>query len=148
VPLSLVVALDVSASMTGDRFRLASEGVKILSSQMHPADQIALIGFNGEPFLIAPWTSEPTDVLTLLERVRPHGRTALYDAVEMALTIVRDASNRKSAIVVISDGNDFHVAGPATRYRTQALQSPSTGPDPSERRRDVLGIGPDAVYLP
>jgi VWFA-related protein len=38
--------------------------------------------------------------------VMPHGSTAMYDAVAEAMEMLKQAHNRKRALVIISDGND------------------------------------------
>jgi VWFA-related protein len=41
-----------------------------------------------------------------VERVQPHGGTAIYDAVAEALPVAQEGRNLKKALLVISDGND------------------------------------------
>ena len=41
-----------------------------------------------------------------MQRVQPHGGTALYDAVAEALPVAHEGRHTKKALLVISDGND------------------------------------------
>ncbi|MFN8067127.1 MAG: VWA domain-containing protein [Vicinamibacterales bacterium] len=106
VPLSLVVALDASLSMSGGRLRLAAEAVRALGGHARSDDQLALTAFNATAFLVAPWTSSPSAVVSAVPSVGAAGGTALYEGVNLALDVAGNAANPFAAVVVISDGHD------------------------------------------
>lgn len=107
VPVSLVIAVDASGSMVGQRFDLASQAVLQFFDRMGPDDEISIIGFDDRPFVIAPWTRSPNGARDALRQVTPQGTTALYAAVVSAIDALRMSKHRRQAVIVISDGNDF-----------------------------------------
>jgi Ca-activated chloride channel family protein len=107
VPLSLVLVLDTSGSMKGARFAAAREAVAEFFHVLGPEDEIAVIGFADRPFAISSWTRSLDAVNAQLNAIEPLGDTALYDAISVALDVQATSSNRRRAVVVISDGNDF-----------------------------------------
>ncbi len=109
LPLSIVVALDTSSSMRGDRFRYAREAIGRLVNQLDSHDQIAIYGFNNWPYPITSWTSSHSAVLTALGDAQPMARggfTSLFEAVRVGLSEFDSGAARRRALIVISDGNE------------------------------------------
>ena len=106
-PISLVLAVDASESMTGERFEVARQAVLRFFETQGPDDEITIIGFNDRVFSIAPWTRLLSTVEAALRQVRPIGSTSLYGAVIDAVDALRASNHRRQAVIVISDGNDF-----------------------------------------
>jgi VWFA-related protein len=69
-------------------------------------DEVFLYRFDSDPELVQGWTTDRREISRALDRLRPNGGTALYDAVAAALPLTRSGRHRKKALVVISDGND------------------------------------------
>jgi len=113
--LSMVLAVDASESMTGQRFAFARQAVLKFFERQGRDDEIALIGFNDSVFSIAPWTKSAALAETALERIRPVGTTSLYGAVVEAVAALRDSRLKRQAVVVISDGNDFRLSDVSNR---------------------------------
>jgi Ca-activated chloride channel homolog len=109
-PLSLVIALDASGSMQGQRFEFARRAVSTFFKGQRLGDEIAVIGFNDRVFSIAPWSRSADIVDAAIGRVVPTGTTALYDAISASLDALGASGNRRQAVVVISDGNDFRMS--------------------------------------
>jgi VWFA-related protein len=59
IPISLVVALDCSESMRGERFEVARKAVTGFIDRLGPDDEFTLIGFNDQPFSISPRGRRP-----------------------------------------------------------------------------------------
>ena len=58
------------------------------------------------PYLEQGWTTDKSRISRALRRIAPHGGTAMYDAVAEAVPLADKGTNRKKAVLVISDGND------------------------------------------
>jgi len=128
VPLSLVLAVDASESMIGGRFRFAQEAAAVFLDGLGPADEVAVVGFNDLPFTVTSWTRDTASTRAALALVKPKGTTALYAAIGASVSALRDARNRRAAIIVVSDGNDF-------RWNDLLQQNSSrTGFSPGELR--------------
>ncbi len=107
VPVSLGILLDTSLSMSGDRLERARDALdRFLSDLNDPSDEFFLYRFSDRPVLVESWTHDRNLLRRDLARVPAEGATSLYDAVAEALPLIKTGSNRKKALVIISDGND------------------------------------------
>jgi Ca-activated chloride channel family protein len=64
------------------------------------------VQFSDNPRLLAPFTRQVEDVQNALFTIQAKGRTALLDAIYLALSTMREASNTRKAVLIISDGGD------------------------------------------
>lgn len=104
-PISVGIVLDTSGSM-GDNILSARTSVARFLEQGDPADEYFLVGFNERSRLIQDFTSHADTVRNESTVASPRGRTALYDAIYLALEKMKEARNDKKAIIVITDGED------------------------------------------
>lgn len=105
VPLSVVLALDLSASVSGERLtRLVRAGSAVLDALV-PADRAALVTFNRAVVEQVPLTTSRDAVRRALEAAAPEGNTALNDAALAAL-LVGDVDASRTLVVIFSDGVD------------------------------------------
>jgi Ca-activated chloride channel family protein len=107
VPVSLGIALDTSGSMLGEKIVAAQAALnRFLFDLLGPSDQVFLYRFDARPTLVQPWTPDRRLVSQALGAVKPNGGTAIYDTVAEAVPLAQAGTNRKKALVIISDGND------------------------------------------
>ena len=107
VPVSLGIILDSSDSMSGERMTQARRALDQLLDRLgDPEDEVCLFGFDEEPRMLHPWTTDREAIRRALRGIRPTGRTALYDAVTRAAAYAETGRHRKKVLLVISDGND------------------------------------------
>lgn len=104
IPLDLVVALDVSQSMT-PAIPVLKTSSKAFLAALRPSDQVTLLAFNDNIFTLARRSTDPTGRVKAVDRLAPWGGTALYDVVLTALNLVGRQPGRR-ALVVFSDGED------------------------------------------
>ena len=109
VPVTVGLVIDNSTSMVTQR-HLAVAGGMAFANSSHPEDELFTISFTeqiqfGLPEQV-PFTSSRLLVQAALNRLRPGGRTALYDAVIRALDHIERANHQKHVIIVLSDGDD------------------------------------------
>ena len=104
VPLELVVAVDVSGSMTPAMPRL-KQAVKEFLGAVPSRDQVTLIGFNDSIFALTRRTVDPAERIKAVDRLAPWGATALYDVILRGLDMLGKQPGRR-AMVVFSDGED------------------------------------------
>jgi len=134
VPLTIVVMLDTSASMTA-----VLEDVKAAAEQfvirLFPADQARLCVFNDRVRFMSAFTHD-RDALAASARDVDFGlQTRLYDATAASLDALRTAADRK-VIVILSDGED---TASSTHWRTIVQRA---------RAEDVMvyGIGFESQF--
>jgi len=106
-PLSLGLVFDVSGSMesSGKMERATKAAVQFLETA-NPQDEFFLVRFADQPDLLTGFTSSVEEVQNQLLYSHAEGRTALLDALYLALDTMRDAHNPRKALLVISDGGD------------------------------------------
>jgi VWFA-related protein len=103
-PLDLVIAIDVSESMTQAMPQLKNAVKKFLSA-LSPKDQVTLSAFNDSLFTLSRRDSTPEQRLRAVDRLAPWGGTALYDVIVRGLQQLSKQSGRR-VLVVFSDGDD------------------------------------------
>ena len=104
-PLSLAVVFDASGSM-GYKMSKAREAVAQFFKTSNPEDEFFLVQFNNRPEIMTGFTRSMEEIQNLLTFVRSKGRTALLDAIYLALSQMKEARNNQKALLVISDGGD------------------------------------------
>jgi len=105
IPLNVVLALDMSASVAGDRLlHLRTAGGTLLSA-LKKEDQAALVTFSHVVTLAAPLTQDVSAVREALGRAVGVGTTALTDGAYAGL-IVGESDVGRALLIVFSDGLD------------------------------------------
>ena len=104
-PLSLGIVFDASSSM-GHKMSKAREAVAQFFKSSNPEDEFFLVQFNNRPEMVSGFTRSVEQIQNRLTFTRSKGRTALLDAIYLAITKMKEASNTKKALLVISDGGD------------------------------------------
>jgi Ca-activated chloride channel family protein len=103
-PLEIVVAIDVSASMTNAMPQLRNAVKKFLSA-LGPKDQVTLAAFNDNLFTLTRRETSPEQRLRAVDRLAPWGGTALYDVIVRGLQQLSRQPGRR-VLVVFTDGED------------------------------------------
>jgi Ca-activated chloride channel family protein len=104
VPLELIVACDVSGSMTPAIPRL-KKAVKEFLAAVPSRDQVTLLGFNDSIFALTRRAVNPEERAKAVDRLAPWGATALYDVILRGVDMLGKQPGRR-AMVVFSDGED------------------------------------------
>lgn len=114
---TVIVVLDISGSMQGEKIRTATDATVSFLKRLHPDDRVAVLAFNQK---VIPLTA-PARVGDVVEQVSgqvstliAEGNTALYDAVCQAATLVEEQraadleanEQRLYGVVLLSDGDD------------------------------------------
>lgn len=104
-PISVGVVFDCSGSM-GNKLEKSRQAVAQFFKLANPEDEFFLVQFSDSAQLIQPFTRNLEDIQNRLAFVMSKGRTALLDAVYMALQEMKKAKNPRKALLLISDGGD------------------------------------------
>jgi Ca-activated chloride channel homolog len=120
VPLELIVAVDISGSMTGAMAKL-KRAVKDFLSAVPEHNEVTLLGFNDTVIPLARKTTNLGDRVRAVDRLAPWGATALYDVIVRGVDMLGRQAGRR-AMVVFSDGEDqgSHVTLDDVERRLQA----------------------------
>jgi Ca-activated chloride channel family protein len=107
VPVSLGIAVDTSGSMVGEKWVAAQAALsRFVDDLLGSQDEVFLYRFDSQPELVHPWTQDRRQVSRALRTIQPRGGTAMYDTVADAIPLAQRGTQRKKALVIISDGND------------------------------------------
>ena len=106
-PISLGVIFDVSGSMS-NKIDRSKEAVVEFFKTANPQDEFFVVSFSDEPELLSDFTSSVEDIQSRLVLAAPKGRTALLDAIYLAVAKLRNAKYDRKALLIISDGGDNH----------------------------------------
>ena len=104
IPLEIVVAIDISSSVTSVLPQL-KQAVKEFLATLRKQDQVTLVAFNENIFTLARREADPGRRLRALDRLNAWGGTALYDVIIKSLGQLERQQGRR-AIVLFTDGND------------------------------------------
>lgn len=126
LPLSVVVALDTSGSLTAERAETLRAASRSLLGKLRGGDAAGLVAFSHAVMQLQSVTEDLALVDAALARLPSGGQTALFDASYAALSLADEAPGR-SLLVVLSDGVDtssWHrsedVLDAAKRFETVA----------------------------
>jgi VWFA-related protein len=104
VPLDVIVALDVSASVAGERLQQLAAGVGSLSDSLTPADRVALVSFSHLIAVQAAFDRSRAGVLAAVGELAAAGNTSILDGVSVGLGLAEPT--RPTLLLVFSDGVD------------------------------------------
>jgi Ca-activated chloride channel family protein len=104
-PLSVGIVFDTSGSM-GSKLQKSRQAVAQFCRTANPQDEFFLIQFNSSPELTVPFTVDTEEIQSRITFSQSRGRTALLDAVYLALHEMKKSRNPRKALLVISDGGD------------------------------------------
>jgi Ca-activated chloride channel homolog len=119
-PLELVLALDVSASMS-TALADVKEAAEGLLRALRPQDRVTLVAFNNALFTLSRGVPG-SEALPALNKLTAWGSTALYDVIVRSLQLLSRQPG-KHALVIFSDGDDS--ASQATLEQVQKLVADS-----------------------
>lgn len=144
VGLSVVLALDLSASVKGPRLLVLRRAGRTLVDALGPKDAAALVTFDRAAVRRVPLTSSFDDVRRALDATTADGYTALVDATQAAL-LLGAADVGRTLVMVFSDGVDTASFTPpavvveAARRANSVLYAVSASDDATRFLRDATG---------
>jgi Ca-activated chloride channel homolog len=111
LPLRVGIVIDASTSIrTRFQFEQQSAIEFLLQVLRARSDRAFVMGFDVTPTVTADWTNDPDALETGVNKLRPGGGTALFDAVYTAcrdkLLTERGPEPVRKAMILISDGED------------------------------------------
>jgi Ca-activated chloride channel homolog len=121
LPISVVVMLDTSGSMTGNIDTLKA-GAEQFLLRLLKGDRARVGDFNDKIQMVSPWTGDRDELIASLGNIDFGYPTRLYDAIGEGLNELHDTEGRK-VVLVFTDGDD---TASRTRFGT-VLDRAQTG---------------------
>jgi VWFA-related protein len=105
-PFNLILLLDVSGSVE-ERIDFIRKAARNFLNTVSPQDKIAIVSFHDDVQVISDFTSDKALLSKRLDDIQAGGATAVYDALAYVLSNqVRELRGERTAIVILSDGDD------------------------------------------
>lgn len=107
-PVSFTILIDASGSMAlAGKMDSARAAIGSLIAHRHPGDDFSLWMFaESDAIELVPFTTDPSAITKALDRVKPYGKTAFFDALSAMPDRSRQGQNPSRAIILLSDGID------------------------------------------
>jgi VWFA-related protein len=118
-PFHLILLLDTSAS-TEEKIGQIQRAAISFVEQLSSADKVKVISFDNEVRDLNEFTSDKAVLRGVIQSTRSGTGTRLYDAVQLSLDSLRSINQRK-AIVLFTDGCDWHSEGASFEATIRAL---------------------------
>jgi VWFA-related protein len=108
IPLNVVLAIDVSDSVAGDRLDHLRDASRAVLGRLTKTDQVGLVSFNHAVEVRADLTNDTAPVQSALDEVQPSGATALVDGTYAAMVLAEPVgpNARRGLVIVFTDGAD------------------------------------------
>jgi VWFA-related protein len=107
-PFNLVLLLDVSGSVD-NYVTFIRKAARNFVDTVSPEDRISIVTFNEDVKVLSGFTTDKAKLSKSLDSFDAGGGTAYYDSLAYALTdTLRPLKGERTAIVVLSDGDDNH----------------------------------------
>ena len=111
-PADIVLAIDTSGSMKGEKIRRAEDAAKEFINQLSDGDSLSIILFSteadfvrNEPFVMS--SEGKAEAIAQIQGLEPDGATAFNQAVNKGFSFLESRDPRRNrALVVLSDGKD------------------------------------------
>jgi len=135
-PLRLALVLDRSGSMAGPKLAVARRCARWLSERLRPADELALVAFDGHVRLLAPRASvDASRLRAAIASIGPGGQTNLSGGWLRGLGELIDASaDGPRKILLLTDGlanegitDRDDLVGMARRARLEGVSTSTVG---------------------
>lgn len=101
---SLMLVIDASGSMAGDRQRATNKAVSQFLTDAPVGARIGVVAFSKSARLLTAPTTDHDAVGQLVRQLKPSGDTALYDGVSLAIRALGEA--KPCTLLVLTDGED------------------------------------------
>ncbi len=106
LPISILLALDVSGSMEGGALDEAKAAAISFLDSLELQDSVGVLTFADEVSLVLPFTQDRAAARAAIEGLVAGGGTALYEATERGLRLAAEEGTSYRAVVLLSDGLD------------------------------------------
>jgi Ca-activated chloride channel family protein len=112
-PISLVLLIDTSGSMSGSGITAAKSAAASFVTSLGAEDRVAVVTFNDNIATVVDFTTDhqsTRDRISLIDATRGAG-TCLYDAAYQAIQMTATVPSGRRAVVLFTDGVDETASG-------------------------------------
>jgi len=104
--LGMVLVIDKSGSMGGEKIEMAKEAAKSAAELLGPRDQLGVIAFDGNFYWVSDLQSAGNKgrIIDDISRIEAGGGTVMYPAMEEAYNALTGATAKLKHVIVLTDG--------------------------------------------
>jgi uncharacterized membrane protein len=104
--LAMVLVIDKSGSMGGEKIEMAKEAAKSAIELLGPSDKIGVIAFEGETYWVSEIhpCSDKGFVLDHVSTIEAGGGTVMYPAMEEAYEALQHTVAKLKHVIILTDG--------------------------------------------
>lgn len=104
--LGMVLVIDKSGSMGGDKIEMAKEAAKSAAELLGPKDKLGVIAFEGDFYWISELQSASNKgrIIDDISRLEAGGGTNMYPAMEEAFNALNGTSAKLKHVIMLTDG--------------------------------------------
>jgi len=105
--VALLLVIDTSGSMVGDRLKMAKTAAALAAQNLDPQDRVGVLAFTGRPKWIATF-QDAVDLGTLnrkLQRLKPGGDTNFFPALKTGFEAIRREPCGIRHVILFTDGD-------------------------------------------
>ncbi|GGI43392.1 VWA domain-containing protein [Paenibacillus marchantiophytorum] len=104
--LGIVLVMDKSGSMSGDKIKLAQEAASRTVDLLREKDTLGVLGFDGSPqwFVDPQKLTDKASVIQKINAIPADGGTEIYTAVEEAYAKLSKIDAQRKHIILLTDG--------------------------------------------
>ncbi|OAB46146.1 VWA domain-containing protein [Paenibacillus glacialis] len=104
--LGLILVIDRSGSMSGDKIELAKEAAMRTVELMRPKDTVGVVAFDNQPWwVVSPQKlTNKEDVLNQIQSIQSQGGTDIYPALSSAVQELLLVKAQRKHIILMTDG--------------------------------------------
>lgn len=104
--LAMVLVIDKSGSMSGEKLEMAKSAAQSAVEVLGSNDKVAVIAFDGEPYLISEMqsASAKSKITDEISRIDAGGGTTMHPAMEAGFEILDQTVAKLKHMIVLTDG--------------------------------------------
>ncbi|MBI1256464.1 MAG: VWA domain-containing protein [Chloroflexi bacterium] len=107
LPFAVVLAIDVSSSMSGVPFENAKQAAHAFIENIGPNDPVAILTFSSHVGVVQDYTTDKSTLSAAIDALRVGGETALYQGAYEAIQTAADSPTPRRAVILLSDGAEY-----------------------------------------
>jgi Ca-activated chloride channel homolog len=104
--LAMVMVIDRSGSMGGQKLEMAKEAAKAAVDLLGPKDLVGIVAFDSQPHWVCDLRSaaDKTYINSRIASIKPAGGTNIAPGMELAKNALQNANARLKHVIVLTDG--------------------------------------------
>lgn len=152
--LAMVLVIDKSGSMGGQKMELAKDAAKGTAELLSPADQLGVVAFDGAAYWVSELHSagDKGYIIDRISTIEAAGGTAIYPGLVQAYDALSTATAKLKHVIVLTDGHstpgDFEGIARDMVSARITLSSVAVGAESDTRLLEELAqIGGGRYYM-